>query len=294
MHSLALGIGFGVITASILALSAISLSLQYSVTGIPNFAHGQLLALGAYAALAVQRVVSNIFLEAVAACLIGAIAAWLLDLVLIQPMVKRGAAVVALFVLTLAAAFFLDGVILLLFSGTTYAYNLPPDQVVYLGPFQLTYRSLAIIAMSLVVMLALHAIIHYTRFGKAQRAVSDSRDLARVSGINATGVIRRTWLLAGAVAGFAGFVLAASTGSFAPSIGTNFMLVTFAAAILGGLGKPYGAVIGALVIGVSMEVSAIFIAANYKDSVAFAILILALLFLPNGILATNRESLATQ
>lgn len=294
MHSLALGVGFGVITASILALSAISLSLQYSVTGIPNFAHGQLLALGAYAALVVQHVVSNILLEAAAACVVGAIAAWLLDLVLIQPMVKRRAAIVALFVLTLAAAFFLDGVILLLFSGTTYAYNLPPDQVVYLGPFQFTYRSIAIMAMSLVVMLALHVVIHYTRFGKAQRAVADSRDLARVSGINAAGVIRRTWLLAGAIAGFAGFVLAASTGSFSPSIGTNFMLVTFAAAILGGLGKPYGAVIGALVIGITMEVSAIFIAANYKDSIAFAVLILTLLFLPNGVLATNRESLATQ
>ncbi|HZK72706.1 MAG TPA: branched-chain amino acid ABC transporter permease, partial [Clostridia bacterium] len=228
------------------------------------------------------------------ACVVGAIVAWLLNLLLIQPMVRRGAAIVALFVVTLAAAFALDGVILLMFTGTTYAYNLPPDQVVYVGPFQFTYRSLVIIGVSLLVMLVLHVILNYTRFGKAQRAVADSRELARVSGINADGVIRRTWLLAGAVAGFAGFVLAASTGSFAPSIGTNFMLVTFAAAIVGGLGKPYGAVIGALVIGLSMEVSAIYLPANYKDSIAFAVLILTLLFLPNGILATTRENLATQ
>jgi len=294
VHSLALAIGFGIITASILALSAIALSLQYSVTGIPNFAHGQLLALGAYAALVVQRFVDNVFLEAAAACVVGAIVAWLLNLLLIQPMVRRGAAIVALFVVTLAAAFALDGVILLMFTGTTYAYNLPPDQVVYVGPFQFTYRSLVIIGVSLLVMLVLHVILNYTRFGKAQRAVADSRELARVSGINADGVIRRTWLLAGAVAGFAGFVLAASTGSFAPNIGTNFMLVTFAAAIVGGLGKPYGAVIGALVIGLSMEVSAIYLPANYKDSIAFAVLILTLLFLPNGILATTRENLATQ
>jgi branched-subunit amino acid ABC-type transport system permease component len=290
MHDLALGFGFGIVTASILALSALALSLQYSVTSIPNFAHGQLLALGAYGAYVTQGFIDNVIAEALVAFLIGAAAAWFMNVALIRPMVEAKAAPVVLFVVTLAFGFFLEGAVLLSFGGGAHAYTLPESAAINIGPFQFTGRGLAVIAASVVVMLIVHAILRYSKFGKSQRAVADSRELARVSGIRADRVIALTWLMAGGIAGFAGFVLGASVGSFGPPIGTNFLLVTFAAAVLGGLGKPYGAMVGALIIGVTMEISALYTAANYKDSIAFAVLVLALLIRPNGIFSVVRGS----
>ena len=268
-----------------------ALSLQNSVTRIPNFAHGQILTLGAYGAYVAQGITNNVIAEAVVAFLIGAVAAWFMNVALIRPMVEGKAPPVVIFVVTLAFGFFLNGAVLLFFGGGFYAYTLPESRAFDLGPFQLTGRSLAIIAASVVVMLALHVVLRYTKFGKSQRAVADSRELARVSGIPANRVIALTWLIAGGIAGLGGFALAASVGAFGPALGANFLLVSFAAAVLGGLGKPYGAMVGALILGITTEISALYIVASYKDSIAFAVLILTLLIRPNGIFTFVRGSL---
>jgi branched-subunit amino acid ABC-type transport system permease component len=129
--------------------------------------------------------------------------------------------------------------------------------------------------------------LRYTKFGKAQRAVSDSPELARVRGIDADRVVEVTWIFAGAIAGLTGFVLAASVGSFGPNLGMQFLLVVFAAAIVGGIGQPYGAMLGALLIGLAMEISALYIASDYKEAVAFGVLILMLLVRPGGLIPTK-------
>ena len=139
-------------------------------------------------------------------------------------------------------------------------------------------------------MAAVHVLLKYTKFGKAQRAVADSRDLARVTGINSERIIRLTWLIDGVIAGFAGFLLGISSGTLSPTLGQGYLLVIFAAAILGGIGKPYGAMAGALVIGLAMEISALYIPASYKEAVAFGLLILTLLARPNGIFAAPRAA----
>jgi branched-subunit amino acid ABC-type transport system permease component len=141
-------------------------------------------------------------------------------------------------------------------------------------------------------MLLVHLVLRYTKFGKAQRAVADSRELARVTGIDAARVVRITWLWAGAMGGLAGFVLGVSVGSLTPTLGNTFLLVIFSAAIVGGISKPYGSMIGALVIGMSMEISALYIPADYKPVVAFAFLIVTLLLRPNGLFPTLRGATA--
>jgi branched-subunit amino acid ABC-type transport system permease component len=271
------------VTSSILALATVGLSLQFSVTTLPNFAHGEIMTAGAYAAYLAQNAWHNALVAGAAACVVGGLLALLLNWAVLQPFVRRGARRLVLFILTIASGLILQNVVLLLFGGASVAYALPQSPSHSVGPFRFTERSEAIIAAAVLVMVAVHLVLRHTRFGKAQRAVADSRELARVTGIDAGQIVRLTWLMAGAMAGLAGFVLAISIGSLTPTLGYSFLLVIFAAAIVGGIGKPYGAMLGALIIGMAMEVSALYIPADYKPVVAFAFLIGTLLVRPNGL-----------
>jgi branched-subunit amino acid ABC-type transport system permease component len=286
LHDFLLAVGFGLITASILALSTVALSLQFSVTNIPNFAHGEIMTAGAYGALVTQSVTHNVVAAGVVACVLGGALAMFLNWAILAPFARAGAKRLVLFILTIASGLVLQHVILLIFGGANLPYSLPQSTPRFIGPFIFTDRSLGIIGAALVAMLVVHVILRYTKFGKAQRAIADSRELARVSGINAALIIRLTWLMAGAMGGLAGFVLGISIGSLTPTLGYTFLLVIFASAIVGGIGKPYGAMLGALIIGMAMEISALYIPSDYKPVVAFAFLILTLLIRPSGLFAT--------
>jgi neutral amino acid transport system permease protein len=290
MSNLMLGVGFGLVTASILALATVPLSLQMSVARIPNFAHGEILTVGAYAAYVVNQHVNNIYLEALAAALAGGLVAYLMNALLLQPFARRKPKLLILFILTIAASLMIQNIILLFFTGNSLAYHLPASPPHRIGPFLLTGLNLFTIAAAIVVMLAVHVLLKYTKFGKAQRAVADSKDLAQVTGINSERIVQVTWLLDGLIAGFAGFLLGVSSGTLTPTLGQGYLLVIFAAAILGGIGKPYGAMAGAVFIGVAMEISALYIPASYKEVVAFGLLILTLLLRPNGIFAAPRAA----
>lgn len=287
MHDLFLAVGFGLITASILALSTVALSLQYGVTNIPNFAHGEMMAVGAYAAYVVQGWINNLALEAIAAIALGAIMGWMMNWVVLQPFTRSHARPLTLFVLTIAVSIVVQNLILLFFGGANVAYVLPNSAPHNIGPLLLTDRDLQIMASAVIVMLGLHVLLRYTKFGKSQRAVSDSPELARVTGIDSDRIIGLTWLLAGGIAGFSGFILAASVGSFSPTVGFQYLLVVFAAAIVGGIGQPYGAMLGALLVGLATEVSALYVASDYKLAVAFGLLILTMLVRPRGIIQTK-------
>jgi branched-subunit amino acid ABC-type transport system permease component len=291
MSEFYLAVGFGLVTAAFLALSTVALSLQYGVSNIPNFAHGELMTIGAYAAFVMQTRIDNLVLEALAAAAAGGVLGWCINRGVIQPFTRAGAKPVILFVLTIAVSIVVQNAVLLIFGGGDQAFVLPYSAPMHVGPLLLTGRDELIIVSSLVILLALHLLLRYTTFGKALRAVSDSPELARVSGINAGRVIELTWLLAGAIAGFAGFVLAASVGSFGPTVGFQFLLVVFAAAIVGGIGRPYGAMLGALLVGLSTEISALYLASEYKNVVAFALLIVTLLVRPGGIAPTKVREL---
>jgi len=292
MNDLFLAIGFGLVTASIVALSTVALSLQYGVTNIPNFAHGELLTIGAYGALVTQNLTGNVILAAVVAAALGGGVGWLMNWGLIQPFIRAGAKNLVLFIVTIAVSLVLQNIIVFIFSGADVAYTLAPSSPHNVGPFLFTGRDLMTMGGAVLIMVLLHLLLRYTKFGKAQRAVADNRDLAGVSGINAPRIIELTWLLAGVIAGLAGFVLAVNAGSFGPTTGAQYLIVTFAAAVVGGIGKVYGAVVGAFIVGVAMEVSALYLAADYKLVVAFALLILTLLVRPSGLFATSLRNVA--
>ncbi len=281
------GIGFGLVTASIIALASVAFSLQFSVTTTPNFAHGELLTVGAYGALVGQLLTHNIVIEIAAAMLSGAVVASLLNFAILQPFLKAGAKRLTIFLVTVAIGLIIQNLLLLYFGGAPSAYQLPAFELHTVGPFLWTSLDEAIMAATLLVLFLLHVMLQYTKFGKSLRAVSDNPQLARVTGINTPRVVQLTWALDGLLAGFAGFVLAAYIGSITPTLGFTFLVVVFAASVIGGLGRPYGTLVGALLIGLAMEVSASYIPASYKTSVAFALLIVTLLFRPSGIFATQ-------
>jgi branched-subunit amino acid ABC-type transport system permease component len=288
VQDILLAIGFGLVTASIIAVSTVALSLQYSVTNIPNFAHGELMTVGAYGALVAQRATDNILIQALAAAAVGGVFAWSMNFFIIQPFNRRRPRNLVLFILTLAISLIIQNAVLIVFGGSNIGYSLPASDVMDIGPFIFTGQDVLIMASAVAIMVSVHLLLHRTKFGKAQRAISDSRELARVTGINADRIVQMTWLLDGLIAGFAGFALGASVGSLSPTIGNSFLLVIFAAAVVGGIGRIYGAMAGALLIGLAMEISALYLPADYKVAVAFLLLIVTLLVRPAGLFTTNR------
>jgi len=136
--------------------------------------------------------------------------------------------------------------------------------------------------MAVVAIAALHYLLQNTRIGKAMRAVADDVDLARVTGIDVERVILWTWIIAGALTALSGGMLGL-VQAVRPNMGWFLILPLFASVILGGIGNPYGAIAGALVIGVAQEVSTYFLRTEYKLAVALLIMVLVLLFRPQGI-----------
>lgn len=280
-------IGFGIVSAAILALSSVALSLQYGVSNIPNFAHGEFLTVSAYVAYLVQRATDNIILALLAGALAAALLAFTLNAVVLQPFVRKRTRPIVLLIVTIGASIVVQNVLGLFFGHSNYSISFPSQTLQKFGPFQFTGFEEIIIVVAAAVMLAVHVLLKYTTFGKAQRAVADSADLARVSGIPATRIVQQTWLMAGFIAGVGGVVLALEVGSFLPTMGFDFLLPTFAAVIVGGIGNPYGAMAGALMIGLSTEIAAPYIDASYKGAIPFGVLIIFLLVRPQGIFRSS-------
>jgi neutral amino acid transport system permease protein len=148
---------------------------------------------------------------------------------------------------------------------------------------KVAFDRLLVIGLAIIVIIALHFLLQKTKIGKAMRAVADSNDLARVTGINVEWVVFWTWIITGVLTALAGAMFGLITGGVRPNMGWFLILPMFAAVILGGIGNPYGAIAGALIIGVAQEISVPLIGSDYKLAVALLIMILLLLFRPQGL-----------
>ncbi len=292
MEIVLLSVGFGLVTASVLSLAAVGLTLQFGVTNYINFAYGEFLTIGAYLAWVANRA---LHLSIWAAMVLGAIAVGVLGIVInrvaLRPFVKRGVPLLFLLIVTFGLSLLLSNLVLAIWGPDFRSYDVPKaQQPLHLGPFVLTADQLIIIAVAVLAMLAVHVLLTSTKLGKAMRAMSDSTDLAQISGIDTDGVTTFTWLVSSTLAGLAGIVLALNITSFQPAFGGEFLFVIFAAVILGGVGSPYGAMLGAAVIGLATEMSAVVLSSAYKNDVAFAVLILMLLIRPQGLIRSSGKA----
>jgi branched-chain amino acid transport system permease protein/neutral amino acid transport system permease protein len=172
-------------------------------------------------------------------------------------------------------------------GGTNVSYTMNQGPTVKAGGLVLTTVQLVIIGLSVLVMAAVHGLLRYTKLGKAMRATAANRSLARNCGIRTDRVVTVTWALTGALCGVAGTVLAINDGSFGATSADLFLVVILAAVFLGGPGQAYGAMAGALIIGLATEISAAYINPSYKYVVAFGVLLIVMAVRPGGVLGAT-------
>lgn len=280
-------IGFGLVSAAVLALAAVGFTLQFAVTNVLNLAYGGVMVVSAYAAYALNHHGVSIWIAAIAAVAVGAALSVLLNNVVYTPFQRKGTSPIAMVIVSLGMTLILVFGTQALAGPTNVSYSLSQGQLVKLGSIELTVVQLGIMALSVVVMLGVHGLIRYTRLGKAMRATAANRNLARNCGIRTDRVVTLTWLITGALCGLAGLTFAVNSGTFGATSTDVFLVLILAAVFLGGPGQPYGAMLGALVIGLATEVSASIIISDYKDVIAFVILLAMLSVRPEGLLGAR-------
>ncbi len=295
----------GAILGAIIAVGAIGLTLIYGILNFANIAHGDYMTMGAYLTLfIVGGALSALGMEAqgfgpftfgyptlialpiaVALVAAGAIA---LDVAIYRRLRDRGVSAVVLAMASLGVAIALRGLVQIVWSGD--AQHLPrQSKPVFHLPMDVRVPPDAIFValVALALVSAVYLTLTRAKMGKAMRATADNPQLALVSGIDTQRVIWWTWGMGAALAATAGILLAVFQAQMLPSMGWRFLIPLFAAAILGGIGSPYGALVGAFVIGVASEVSTQWINPSYKPAVAFGILIVMLLARPRGIFGSS-------
>ncbi|HEX2112899.1 MAG TPA: branched-chain amino acid ABC transporter permease, partial [Alphaproteobacteria bacterium] len=193
-----------------------------------------------------------------------------------------GRSVVALLVASIGIAFVVRSTLSFFLGHEQRVFQVPIERALNFGEVRINPIDLRLAAVALLTLTAVFAILHLTPAGRRMRAVADNRDLARVSGINTERVMMALWLLTGAVCGIAGIILGLKT-VVAPEIGWELLLPCFAAAILGGIGNPLGAVIAGIVLGVTQELSTPLVGFTYKLALAFFVMLLILLVRPQGL-----------
>lgn len=282
MSTFLITVGVGLSTAAILALSAVAFTLEYAVSRVVNFAHGELLTVGAYAAYTGQNYFhQNVPAGALTAAAAGLVAALALNVFVIERF--RGRTATTVFIATLGVSLIVQNVLVMLYGAANVSYTYSQGGLHHVGPFLWTTSDIEVICSAVGVAALLYLLLQRTRMGKSIRAVAQDRSLAQVSGIPAGRVVLQTWGLAGAVSGFAGFVLAYTVGTFGPTLGFDFLLLTITAAVAGGIGRPYPTLAGALLVGLIVQIGGAYTSSAYQLVYAFGLLVLLMLLRPTGL-----------
>ena len=218
----------------------------------------------------------------------GALGAIVLDALIYRRLRNRRVSSVVIAMASLGLGIALRGLIQIIWTGEKLQFPRESRQVYHLPmDVRIPPDSIFIAGMAVILVVGVYLLLTRTKIGKAMRATADNPDLARVTGIPTERVIWWTWAIGGGLAAIAGTLLAVLQVQLLPGMGWEFLIPLFAAVILGGIGNPYGALVGALVIGVTMEVSTQWINPSYKPAVAFIIMIALLLARPRGLLGAS-------
>ncbi|HEV1992357.1 MAG TPA: branched-chain amino acid ABC transporter permease, partial [Candidatus Dormibacteraeota bacterium] len=283
--------GFGLVSMSVIAIAAVGFTMQFGITNMINLAYGEVMISSAYVAYYMNRVGISIWIGLIGGALFGAVFSFLLNRIVYAPFMRKGTSHIGMVIVSLAISLMIANLLLPLVGYYSVSYQNSTGDLVRIGSIVLTTDQIAIMVVAVVLMLGIHALLRYTRLGKAMRATSANPTLARNCGIPTQRVIDTVWLITGALCGMAGVVAAMNSDSFAIANGAGFLITVLAAAVLGGAGQPYGAMIGAVLIGLITELSAATWSPQYKEVVAFGILVLVMVLRPQGLLA-KRGALA--
>ena len=285
MSLYAAAFGFGLVSLAVIAVGAVGFTMQFGITNLINLAYGDIMITSAFAAYFLNHAGVNIWLALVAGAAIGAIFSFLLNRFVYGPFQRRGTPLIGMVIVSLAIGIMTSNLLLAFVGSDNVSYQQDPGSTVRVAGIILTTQQLLLIGLAVVLMLGIHALLRYTRLGKAMRATAANATLARNCGIPTGRVIDAVWLITGALCGMAGTIAAMNSDSFAVANGSGFLITILAAAVLGGAGQPYGAMIGAVIIGELTELSAAVISPEYKAVVAFTVLVIVMVLRPQGLLA---------
>jgi branched-chain amino acid transport system permease protein len=279
----------GVVVGSLYVLVALGLTLIYGVLVQINFAHADIVTLGAFTAYFVTHLFSgNYFAGIAAALIVGGILGWLVNAVIFAPLRERGSELLPL-IATIGVSITLQNAMLVLLGPIPYAFDTPySNNVVRFGGIFLTAQSVLIIVMSTIAIGLLYAFMKFTILGKALRAVSQDRETAALMGINPNQLIMLTFVIASALAGMGGAMLGPVL-VLTPFAGATVIVKAFAIVIIGGFGNVEGTIIAGLIVGLIESYTTQFLDPGLIDIVVFALLLLMLAVRPTGLIAEKRE-----
>ncbi len=283
----------GIKLAAIIAICAIGLALVYATTGLSNFAHGETVTFGAFAAwtLNVKMGVPFLLSALISTVLTAAVSVGI-ERGVWKPMRQRRSSLTSMMIVSIGIALGVRYIFQFIYGAryTNYS-SFGRQETLDFGPFNATPRTLWVIAICIVLSVLVSAWLLYTRQGRAIRAVADNPALASSTGINSDYVIAYVWLVGGALAGIGGILYGLDIG-VQWDMGFRLLLLIFAAVTLGGLGNPFGAILGSFVIGIFVELWAWLLpaATELKTIGAMLILIIVLLVRPQGLLGSPERA----
>ena len=286
LNRLVAGLSFGLL----LALASVGLSLIFGTTGLTNFAHGEMVTLGAVLVFAFNAMGLPFWLAIILALLGGGLFGYVQDAGLWRPLRRRGTGLVPMMIVSIGLALAVRYVIQFYFGGATQQLPFAQSAEIQIGPVSISPNNLWSLVISAVVIAILGVILLKTRLGKATRAVADNPALAAASGIDVDSVIRIVWITGGMLASLGGILWAYYRPGVTFDMGSQILLLIFAGVTLGGLGTVWGALIGSIIVGIFVELTTVFgLAADLKYVGALFIMIVVLLFRPQGILGRRER-----
>jgi branched-subunit amino acid ABC-type transport system permease component len=286
LNRLVAGLSFGLL----LALASVGLSLIFGTTGLTNFAHGEMVTLGAVLVFAFNAMNLPFWLAILLAVLGGGLFGYVQDAGLWKPLRRRGTGLVPMMIVSIGLALAVRYVIQFFFGGATQQLPFAQSSEIQIGPVSISPNNLWSLVISVVVIALLGIVLLKTRLGKATRAVADNPALAAASGIDVDSVIRIVWVVGGMLAALGGILWAYYRPGVTFDMGSQILLLIFAGVTLGGLGTVWGALVGSVIVGIFVELTTVFgLAADLKYVGALFIMIVVLLFRPQGILGRRER-----
>ncbi len=280
------GLLFGVM----IALAALGLNLVFGTTGLTNFSHGDLVTLGAFTALLLNLSGVHLVIAAPIAVVFCAIVfGWGQNKILWRPLRRRKTGLIAMMIISIGLAIVMRYSVALFFGAAPQTYKQYAGQVgISLGPVTATPKALILAVLAIITLTVVVIWVQRSRIGKATRAVSDNPALASATGIDVERVIAVVWIVAAGLAAFAGIYLGMTQNSVW-NMGQRILLIIFASVILGGLGTVYGAIVGALVVGVFINMTSLVIPTEMKTVGALFVMIIILMIRPQGLLGRRER-----
>lgn len=274
----------GIRLGLLLALASIGLSLIYGTTGLSSFSHSEQVTMGGLLGFTFANVLGlDIFLTAVIVVAITAATGYVQDALIWKPLRKKGLSLTQMMIVTIGLALALQYLFQLFYGASTVRIISANPETFQIGPVTLTFQSLMAMGVSIVVLVLVGLFLLKTRVGRATRAVSDNPALAAASGIDVDRIIRLVWVIATGLAGLSGLMLGLVLNGINWQTGLQLLLLMFAAVTLGGLGTAFGALVGSIIVGLSVELANLVLPGDFKYATALVLLIIILLVRPQGI-----------